>query len=373
MRVVAVTSSLGVGGAERSLIKLLRVIEPLVDSVDLVTLVNVEKRIAEELPNHVNLISLNGRSANPMLWLRVGKLFRAIDPDLIIGWSTYANFVAVIGSIFAARARLILSERIYVPQYMKQANHSILRRRIVLFLMRLLYRRADVVTANSTTNVRFLQRYVGGLPAYRLLPNTVDVAGLDVRATELDPEGIEGVASPHIVAIGRLEQQKGFDILLRAFAIVRFNRPDWSLVIVGDGSERDSLRVLSRFLRLDAAIYWAGEVANPFPYYRWADIVVVPSRFEGFPNVALEAMALGNAVICSDCRTGPRELTVKGRYGRLVPVGDAGALAREIVALGSSPHAIEELGSSAREFVLRTYDMHVMRLRYAEVLGFCVR
>src|ERR1700686_5126971 len=105
MRVIAVIPALGVGGAQRSLIKLLHIIEPLVDSVDLISLAYVDERIAQELPNHVNLVCLNGRSASPLLWLRAGKLFRAIDPDLIIGWSTYANFVAVVASTFATRAR----------------------------------------------------------------------------------------------------------------------------------------------------------------------------------------------------------------------------------------------------------------------------
>jgi glycosyltransferase involved in cell wall biosynthesis len=111
---------------------------------------------------------------------------------------------------------------------------------------------------------------------------------------------------------------------------------------------------------IQAAVVWEGEQANPFPYYGWADIVISPSRFEGFPNVPLEAMACGKAVICSDCRTGPRELTRTGRYGRLVPAEDSSALAAAIISLGDHPDAARDLGHAAHEHVRACYDYDVV-------------
>ena len=369
MRVVALIPGLPVGGSQRSLIKLLHVIAPLVSRIDLICLAEADSRIADELPGGIRLHTLGSRSsANPWLWFRVVRLLRTSRPDLILGWSTYANFVAVLGSRLAPHARLVLSERNYLPLIFSRGNTSWLRRTVVLALMRWLYPLADVITANSSANTRFLKRYLGGQPEYRVLPNVVDLQALEARANE-SPVAIEGITGPRILAIGRLEHQKGFDVLLRAFAIVHLNCPGWSLVIVGDGSEREGLHALSRNLGLEGSVRWLGETANPFPFYLWADLVVVPSRYEGFPNVPLEAMSLGGAVICSDCRSGPRELTRNGRFGRLVPVGEPEALARAIIEVGGSPEKMRAMGESARDHVRRDYDVAAIRARYVEALG----
>jgi len=369
MRVVVLTPGLGVGGAERSLIKLVHLIVPMVDRIDVVCMATADSRMASELPAEARLHVLNGRSsASPWLWLRTIRLMKNLRPDLLLGWSTYANLLAVLVSLVAPVARLVLSERNYVPRVYGHGRVSGLRRWLVLTLMRRFYRRADLVTANSRDNALFLRRYIGGKPEYRLLPNTVDLAVLDARANAEVPMP-EGRRGPRILALGRLDYQKGFDILLRAFAQVRQSRPDWRLVIVGEGSERAQLLALCRDLALQDAVHWVGEVTNPYPYYKWADLVVVPSRYEGFPNVPLEAMSLGRAVICADFRTGARELTGNGQYGWLVPVGDPQALARKILQVGASAETMRAMGVSARAFIKENYDVATMRARYAEVLG----
>jgi glycosyltransferase involved in cell wall biosynthesis len=369
-KVVGIIPGLEVGGAERSLIKLLNMISPSTSRLDLICLSDTDPALEAELPSGCVVHRFRASSsANPLLWGRVALLLRRIGPDVIVGWSTYANFVAALSSVVVPNARLVLSERNYLPRIFSVDRVSKIRRWIIFMLVRSLYRRADVITANSQTGIRFLRGYVGGSPDFQWLPNTVDVAGIDARADEVPVGGFPDFHSPRLLALGRLDYQKGFDVLLRAFARVRAARPDWRLAIVGDGPERRRLRSLAAGLQLDDAVEWVGATANPFPFYRWADLVLVPSRFEGFPNVPLEAMALGRAIVCSDCKTGPRELTVRGRFGRLVPVGDVTALADAVLELGDSPEKRHELGDSERAHVLRTYDMRAVRGRYLEVLG----
>jgi glycosyltransferase involved in cell wall biosynthesis len=218
-----------------------------------------------------------------------------------------------------------------------------------------------------------MQRYIGGKASFQWLPNTIDVNSIDHRATHPVSCDFTDHKPPRFLAIGRLVRQKGFDLLLQAFAIVRERRPEWSLHIVGSGPERARLGSLAVELGVEKAVAWSTATSNPFPLYRWADLVLVPSRFEGFPNVPLEAMALGRAVIFADCKTGPRELTENGRFGRLVPVGDVEALARAILELGDSAEAREKLGVAAREHVARTYGTEAARARYAEILGLSAR
>jgi len=369
MHIVVIAPSLELGGAERSLVKLIQGTRPMVDRINVILLRGIAETLRHELPEGTEITCLgNSSSANPLTWVRVFLILKDLRPNLILGWSTYANLLAVVVTRLMPHCRVALSERNYVPQTFGRTSGSTIRRHIVLGLMRMLYRRVDLVTANSRHNVRFLKKFIGAGPAYRLLPNVIDVRESDRLAeARLMPMLLE-IQGPRILALGRLCHQKGFDILLESIALVRNTQP-WSLVIVGHGPEKIALMHKAKSLGLGDSVQWIGEASNPFPYYRWADMVIVPSRFEGFPNVPLEAMACGNAVICSDCKTGPRELTAGGKTGMLVPVGDAVALSQAILDLGLHPEKRKRLGESAREHVLNNYNIGMIRKVYAEVLG----
>ena len=137
--------------------------------------------------------------------------------------------------------------------------------------------------------------------------------------------------------------------------------PTWTLLIVGDGPDKEQLVDLSKKIDIYEKIHWAGAQTNPFPYYKWADLVVVPSRFEGFPNVPLEAMACGTPVICSDCNTGPRELTCGGVYGVLVPVENVQALAHKIISLGEDSALRKKLGKKALTHIQSRYTDQIVQ------------
>jgi glycosyltransferase involved in cell wall biosynthesis len=279
----------------------------------------------------------------------------------------YANFVTVVASGFTPPWKVVLSERVYIPQMFVQNRTGSVRKLILLSLMRRLYRRADVVTGNSLSSVRFLSKFIGGRPIYAQMPNPIDVDAVNNLAKmppEIRPADFVG---PHILALGRLDPQKGFDVLLEALALIRRLYP-WHLLLVGDGPERERLRTLARALGVEKAIQWIGAVNNPFPYYRWADLVVLPSRFEGFPNVALEAMGCGRTVICADCKTGPRELTLSGRYGVLVDPEDAQSLASAIVRWSQDAGERTRMGALAQNHVRATYDISQVKKVFARTL-----
>ena len=133
-----------------------------------------------------------------------------------------------------------------------------------------------------------------------------------------------------ILACGRLTKQKDYPTLFNAFALVRQEREDAWLTVLGEGEEREGLERLAG--NLGISVNMPGFVTNPYDYMRRANCFVLSSAWEGFPNVLVEAMACGASVVATDCAgNGPREILEGGRWGRLVPVGCDGLLAAAIL------------------------------------------
>jgi glycosyltransferase involved in cell wall biosynthesis len=151
-------------------------------------------------------------------------------------------------------------------------------------------------------------------------------------------------APPVILGVGKLKPQKDFATLLRAFATLRAGRAA-RLVILGEGEQRGELEALAQNLGIAADVALPGFVDNPFPYMARASLFVLSSRFEGLPGVLIQALACGCPAVSTDCPSGPAEILEGGRYGPLVPVGDAEGLARamaETLAAPLSPDILRE-------------------------------
>lgn len=366
-RVAFVIPSLELGGAERSLVKAANMLFECGYDVHVVVLSDAATEIDSELSPAVTVWRCRGgSSANPVLWIRVRVRLRKISPSVVIGWSTYANLVAVLASRPWDPWKLVLSERVYVPEILRTLVGASPRRLLMAFLMRALYPLASVVTANSAENVRFLAKWIRGNASFTQLPNMIDIEQVNRLSIEVpcvDSRSDEVL----ILAAGRLVPQKGFDILLRAMAQVPKDLP-WRLEMIGEGPEDTRLRQIAVEAGIAHRIDWLGARANPFPHFRNADIVVVPSRFEGFPNTALEAMASGKALICTDCKTGPRELSSNGQFAVLVPKENVGALAEAITRLARDPKARQDLGNKARTHVAGQYSVEVVKRIYINLI-----
>jgi glycosyltransferase involved in cell wall biosynthesis len=161
------------------------------------------------------------------------------------------------------------------------------------------------------------------------------------------------------LGLGRLVPQKDFATLIRAFALLE-HRLGAQLVIFGEGPQRAELEALARDCGVADRVQLGGFVSNPYPYLRRSCALVMSSVYEGFGNVLVEAMACGTPVISTDCPYGPAEILDGGRFGRLVPVGDAAALARAMRATLEAPPSREVLLDRAAEFeVARVADQYV--------------
>ena len=152
-----------------------------------------------------------------------------------------------------------------------------------------------------------------------------------------------------IITVGRIKAVKNHPLLLRAFA--QLDRPEARLMFVGEGAGRDALLTLAQELGVADRVIFAGFQSDPTPFYKTADLFVLASDYEGFGNVIVEALACGTPVVSTDCPSGPAEILDFGRFGRLVPVGDAVSLARAITVSLETQVACDVLKERAADFV----------------------
>lgn len=159
------------------------------------------------------------------------------------------------------------------------------------------------------------------------LYNAIDLDSIRTRALA----SVNAPTQPFIVSVGRLEEsQKDFTTLLRAYAQLAKDGIDERLVLVGDGASRAQLEALAASLGIADRVTFSGFQPNPYAWIRRARLMAFSSKMEGLPNVLLEALAVGQVVVSTDCPTGPREILDEGRAGLLVPVGDVQGLAGAI-------------------------------------------
>ena len=171
-----------------------------------------------------------------------------------------------------------------------------------------------------------------------------------------------------VMAAGRLAQQKGFDLLLRAFAEIAPRRSGWRLAIFGDGPESTSLREMTRDLGLSGLVIFPGFSRTLHLALRKSQLFVLSSRYEGMPNVLAEAMAWAVPCISFDCPTGPAELISHGRNGLLVPPQDVGRLAAAMDRLMGDDELRRQFGKAAEETV-KVYSLGGILDRWNTVLG----
>ncbi len=283
---------------------------------------------------------LAGRDQTARRILALRRTIRRIQPHTIISFTSNVN----IETLIATRGLgipVIVSERVD-PAMMPIDNW--LRRQIqraVLPQARTIVMQTERAKDCLTARAR-RRAVVIGNPVAPVSGRTVDVATDEI-----------GLARPSILAMGRLVEQKGFDLLIEAFARVHADYPLWTLTIIGGGPLLESLQQLCRRLKIDRFVRFAGRVTAPDEWLRQGDLFVLPSRFEGFPNALCEAMACGLPAIAADCRSGPRELIRPGIDGILVPPNDVAALAAALHRLMGDATLRHELGSRATEIVDR--------------------
>ncbi|MFL6845426.1 MAG: glycosyltransferase [Allosphingosinicella sp.] len=257
------------------------------------------------------------------------SIVRAVKPEVVMSFAKGTNLIAwrALAGIRGERPRWIAREGNNLARATEDEASGWLGRRAAMALTGRAYRDAECVLVNShdlagsLTGLLALDRH-----KVAVIHNPLDVDEVRRRAAEpLD----EVPTRPFISSVGRLQPQKGHDILLRAFA-GSSAASSHDLVILGEGPREDRLRRLAATLGIADRVRFARFKANPWAWVARSSLFILPSRWEGFPNALAEALACGTAAIAADCRFGPRELLEHGHGGWLVPPEDPEALRRAI-------------------------------------------
>lgn len=362
--IVVVIASLGGGGAERVVADLCFYLQEAGRTVTLLTLTG-EDADAYVLAEGIRRERMEIRRAANSWFDTVRFSFRrfkdirrrilSLRPDVVVSFIEQTN-VRVAASLIGTGIPVILSERTHPGRHHVSSAWRLTRR--------LLYRYADAVVVQTGTAADWLRK---STPTRRLviIPNAVR-ALVDLGADQEEDEHLW--AGPYVLAIGRLGKEKGFDLLIEAFARSALADEDWRLVVLGEGDERAALRKQAEECGVGGSLEMPGHVRGVGPWLRNADIFALSSRYEGFPNALVEALQLGCASISFDCESGPSDLIENEQNGLLAPEGDVEALAFGLRRLASDPDLRKRLSTAAAISTNARFDRTVVYGKWMELI-----
>ena len=349
--------SLAGGGAEGVAIHIAREFSNRGFSVDLVVGSAEGPRMGDVDPN-LRVVDLGCKRFRWVLPSLI-RYLRREKPSVMLSFLSQANLVAITARLVSGRpGRLVVSERLHLSAALKTPEVAWFR--FLPLFMKWLYPRADGLIAVSHGVAEDLSQRL------RLNRDNIAVIHNPVFVSHLRRLANEEVKHPWVaesdalivMGVGRLLPHKDFGTLIEAVSLMDRN---CRLVILGDGPERDFLESLAERLEVDLLL--PGYVQNPYPWMARANVVAVSSRVEGFPNVLVEALALGTPVVSTDCPSGPSEILDRDRIGRLVPIGNAEAMSIALAeTLARPPDRCLLIEHSAQ------WDPEAIMDRYAEVL-----
>lgn len=274
------------------------------------------KRIALDLAsNSTNMLS--GLTGNFRRLIALRQVLHHFNPDIALGMMTTANVLLALATWGFPQLRAIGSERTHPPQY----NIGVLWES----LRRFAYGRLAAVVALTHESAHWLESNTYARRVV-VIPNAASWP-LPNQAPRISCETCRQVGRHILLAVGRTSEEKQFDLLIEVFAELAQRYPEWDLVILGDGPSRPMLLDQASMAGLEDRVFLPGRAGNVGEWYEHADLYVMSSRYEGFPNTLAEAMAYGLPVVSFDCDTGPRDIVRHGVDGLLVPPGDKANLA----------------------------------------------
>ncbi len=350
-RIAFLIASHPMGGDTRVVLNLVEQFAQKNLKVDLI-LASAAKISSDRIPASVRTIDLQSpitaRTLSALKLLpRLIQYLKREKPNVLVSNLVFTNAIVVLAKRLAfSPVKLILVEHLALSSNASNAPHS----RFILRLMRLFYPMADAIVSVSAAMAKQLQTELHLDRKLTVIYNPVVDDALYHRAqAALDHAWLQPNQPPVFLGVGRFADQKDFETLIRAFALLRDRMPA-RLIILGEGTLRGRLEALIKELGIEAEVQLPGFVSNPYAYMRGASTFVLSSRWEALPTVLIEAMACGCQLVATDCPFGAREILDSGAVGQLVPIADPIALCDAMAQSIHTPISREILQQQAKQF-----------------------
>lgn len=368
-KIVFFINSLAGGGAERVVTTLLNHLVAKYDCF----LILIENQTHYDLDKRINIINLNENKNNsktakllrlPIITYKFNKIIKKHKFKTIVSFLHRANYINIVSSFFSLH-KIVISERT-MPSSM-YTNNS-LNSLIHKFLIKKLYNKANHIIAVSKVIISDLDVNFGVRVAKTAIYNPYDLTHIKTLASKKSKITID--KNINIISVGSLIERKNYPLLLKSMANIEQN---FNLYILGSGEKKSNLEQLTKSLKIDNKVFFLNFDNNPYKYLSKCGIFILSSNVEGFPNVVVEAMACGCAIIATDCLSGPREILAPdtdiniqlkinleiAEYGILTPVNNIEKMTEAIKLILSNKTLRNEFATKA---IRRAKDFRIDKI-----------
>lgn len=348
MKLLFFIYSLEAGGAERVTSSLANYWAHKDWSISIVTITGCDNDFYPLEPSIKRIgLSLDNESKNLLQAVRnnirivyeTRKVLNDLQPDIAVSMMTTANILLAIASIGVKYTKFIGSERIHPPFFYVG--------KFFQWSRKYCYGVLDAIVVLTEETATWIEKNTNAKQLF-VIPNALTYP-MPAATHHSEQKPIYLHNKMNIIAVGRLDKQKGFDRLIQVCSVVLPIFPNWHVTILGEGCERKYLQSLISKYGLQDRVTMPGTVGNISQWYHAADLYVLTSLFEGFPNTLIEAMAHGLPVVSVDCDTGPRDIVRDKVDGLLVKQGDSNALMLAVSDLMSNENKRKLYGLRATE------------------------
>lgn len=302
------------GGAERVVSTLLQHLDSDRFALSL-ALITKEGKFLEEIPPHVEIIDLDAKRVRNSI-VKIIKTIHTVEPDIVFSTLGHLNLmISILRPLFSKKIVFIGRESNTVSVINQLGKHP----KLFDFLYRTFYHRFDRIVAQAEYMKKDLvDNYQINSEKITVINNPVDIEKIEKLSNE-SSDDLFDTNKINLLAVGRLAHQKGFDTLIEIMSVLDDR---YALTILGEGPDEERLTQMIRDFDVADKVRLIGFKSNPYIYMQQADIFVLSSRFEGFPNVVLEANACGTPVVAFDCPGGTGEIILEGQNGYLARCQD---------------------------------------------------
>lgn len=358
--VTFLVSTISNGGAEAVCVNIANGLAELGWQVDLLVLHTKEKSYINRLSPKVNLVDLKANrtryAAPALLW----RLLSKKPKQIVVFKYELIDLVVLIKNFFRLNLRIV-GRNISILSKKDMIQSPSLSNKIIKKLFGTPIEQVDCIINQSFEMEKDLLNLLPSLKQRSVVIHNPVAVHIEQHVKQ---NGLKKIGSErYILCVGRLEEVKAFHHAIEAFALVSRKKPDIRLKFIGKGSLEKPLRELTVQLGVQDRVDFRGFQADVIPYYQQAQLVLLTSNYEGFPNVLIESIVLGTPVVSFNCPSGPREILDYGKYGKLVEPGDISGLAAAIEETLENPNQFN-LAERAEFFsVAKAIDKYIKVLR----------